>query len=208
MQFAPEFRGIYSVALPAACIRAASLRSHSHSNDSTHASIHRGLCRRSRIEHDIDIALTVKGQKMQFDRRTISARHRSNSTRGGDAALGHGRKRVQSTAGCVADIPGRDPTGNREPRRQNPSLGTGPCGSTEWFKSLGSEWTEMAKLSLCAIRNTGRSFFTSNGRTVRRPLIEVTSRISTRDRAVDFLQPGNAAALWRRPPKYTGGTAH
>jgi len=41
-EFAPESRGTFLVAVPATRIRAASLRLQSHSNESTHTSIHRG----------------------------------------------------------------------------------------------------------------------------------------------------------------------
>ena len=79
----------------------------------------------------------------------------------------------------------------------------------EWFKSLGSEWAGNGKAELVRDPKYGSELVHAewkDGET--RPVIEVTSRISTRDRAVDLLQPDNAASLPAADrTKYTEGTA-
>jgi len=78
----------------------------------------------------------------------------------------------------------------------------------EWFKSLGSEWAGNGKAELVRDPKYGSELVHVQWKEGEaRPVIEVTSRISTRDRAVDFLQPGNTAALSAADrAKYTAGT--
>jgi len=78
----------------------------------------------------------------------------------------------------------------------------------DWFKSLGSEWTSNGTAKLVRDPKYGSELVHvewKDGET--KPAIEVISRISTRDRAVDLSQPGNIKALSAAEHKfYTEGT--
>jgi transglutaminase-like putative cysteine protease len=66
----------------------------------------------------------------------------------------------------------------------------------DWFRSLGSEWTTNGKAELVKDPNNGAEFVHvewAAGETA--PVVAVTSKIATRDRAIDLSKPGNAAAL-------------
>jgi transglutaminase-like putative cysteine protease len=66
----------------------------------------------------------------------------------------------------------------------------------DWFKSLGSEWTSNGRAALIRDPQYGAAMLHVewlDGEAS--PAVEVTSRIATRDRAVDFTKPTAAAAL-------------
>ena len=61
----------------------------------------------------------------------------------------------------------------------------------EWFRSLGSQWTTNGSASLAHDALSGAEMLHvewPDGE--RNPVLEVTSRIATRDRATDFAKPG------------------
>ncbi len=66
----------------------------------------------------------------------------------------------------------------------------------EWFKSLGSEWTSNGRAALVREAKYGAEMlhveWTDRGKS---SLVEVTSRIATRDRAIDFAKPGRSVPL-------------
>ena len=66
----------------------------------------------------------------------------------------------------------------------------------EWFRSLGSQWTTNGSASLAHDALSGAEMLHvewPDGE--RNPVLEVTSRIATRDRATDFAKPGRPAPL-------------
>jgi len=66
-----------------------------------------------------------------------------------------------------------------------------------WFRSLDNTWTTNAK-SAVLVRDatTGAGLLHAEwGEEERSPMVEVTSRVATRDRAVDFGSPGTAGPL-------------
>ena len=78
----------------------------------------------------------------------------------------------------------------------------------DWFKSLGSEWTSNGKAQLVRDPKYGSELVHvewSSGES--KPVIQVVSKVSTRDRAADPLQPGNVKTLSDAERKlYTEGT--
>lgn len=78
----------------------------------------------------------------------------------------------------------------------------------EWFKSLGSEWTTNGGATLAREPKYGAEFVAAEWKDGEAaPVIQVTSRISTRDRAVDLSNPGTVADLSAADRKhYTEGT--
>lgn len=78
----------------------------------------------------------------------------------------------------------------------------------DWFRSLGSEWSSNGKAELVRDPKYGSELVHvewKDGET--RPAIEVISRVSTRDRAVNFSQTGNPQSLSATERKlYTEGT--
>ncbi len=80
----------------------------------------------------------------------------------------------------------------------------------EWFKPAGSTWTTNSKTAeIKRDPKYGAEFLHvvwAEGE--KAPVVEVTSKFSTRDRALDLSKPGNAAALSDTERKlYTGPTA-
>lgn len=66
----------------------------------------------------------------------------------------------------------------------------------DWFKSLDNRWTTNGKAKIVRDPKYGAEFVHVEwSASEKKPVIDVTSRISTRDRAVDFSKPGNAAKL-------------
>jgi transglutaminase-like putative cysteine protease len=66
----------------------------------------------------------------------------------------------------------------------------------EWFKSLGSEWTSNGRAALVRDPKYGAEMLHvewTDGE--QAPVVEVTSRIATRDRAIDFAKPGRGVPL-------------
>jgi transglutaminase-like putative cysteine protease len=66
----------------------------------------------------------------------------------------------------------------------------------DWFKSLGSEWTSNGRAALVREPKYGAEMLHvewTDGE--KSPVVEVTSRIATRDRAIDFAMPGRPAPL-------------
>ncbi|MGO9701831.1 MAG: transglutaminase-like domain-containing protein [Xanthobacteraceae bacterium] len=66
----------------------------------------------------------------------------------------------------------------------------------EWFKSLGSQWTTNGRAALVRDGQFGAEMLHvqwPHGE--RNPILEVTSRIATRDRATDFAKPGGPVPL-------------
>src|SRR5215510_6608175 len=78
----------------------------------------------------------------------------------------------------------------------------------DWFKSLGSTWTTNGKTALRRDPKYGAELLHvewAAGETA--PAIELTSRIATRDRAIDLNNPDRPAALTDAERKlYTEGT--
>ncbi len=77
-----------------------------------------------------------------------------------------------------------------------------------WFKSLGSEWTTNGRAVLVRDpKYRAEMLHVEWADTNESPLVEVTSRIATRDRAVDFAKPGPAVPLSAAEHElYTQGT--
>ena len=77
-----------------------------------------------------------------------------------------------------------------------------------WFRSLDSTWTSNAKsAALVHDPASGAAFVHaewSEGESA--PVVEVTSRISTRDRAIDLAAPGSATLSDAERKRYTAGT--
>jgi transglutaminase-like putative cysteine protease len=66
----------------------------------------------------------------------------------------------------------------------------------EWFKSLGSAWTTNGQAALVRDAKYGAEMLQVEwAESERSPLVEVTSRIATRDRAIDFAKPGPSVPL-------------
>jgi transglutaminase-like putative cysteine protease len=66
----------------------------------------------------------------------------------------------------------------------------------DWFKSLGSAWTSGGRAALVREPKYGAEMLHvqwTDGE--KNPVVEVTSRIATRDRAIDFAKPGRPAPL-------------
>lgn len=78
----------------------------------------------------------------------------------------------------------------------------------DWFKSLGSEWTSNGKAELVRDPKHGSELVHVEWKDGEsKPTIEVISRISSRDRAVDLSKRGNAPALSAAEQKfYTQGS--
>jgi transglutaminase-like putative cysteine protease len=78
----------------------------------------------------------------------------------------------------------------------------------DWFKSLGSEWTSNGRASLVRDPKYGAEMlhveWTDSDRS---PVVEVTSKIATRDRAIDLAKPGRSVLLSAAERElYTQGT--
>ena len=70
------------------------------------------------------------------------------------------------------------------------------ANEADWFKSLGSEWTSNGKAALVRDPKYGSELVHVEWKDGEaKPAIEVTSKISTRDRAVDLSKPGGAKPL-------------
>ncbi len=66
----------------------------------------------------------------------------------------------------------------------------------DWFKSLGSEWTSNGGAALVAEPKYGaQTLHVEWADGEKSPVVEVTSRIATRDRAIDLAKPGRLAPL-------------
>jgi transglutaminase-like putative cysteine protease len=64
----------------------------------------------------------------------------------------------------------------------------------DWFKSLGSEWTSNGRAALVRDPKYGAEMLHIEWTdSETSPIVEVTSKISTRDRAVDLSQPGSSS---------------
>ena len=66
----------------------------------------------------------------------------------------------------------------------------------DWFKSLGSDWTSNGRSTLVRDPNYGATMLHvewTGG--AQNPTVEVTSKIATRDRAIDLAKPGRPAPL-------------
>ncbi len=66
----------------------------------------------------------------------------------------------------------------------------------DWFKSLGSAWPSNGRAALVREPKYGAEMLHvqwTDGE--KNPVVEVTSRIATRDRAIDFAKPGRPAPL-------------
>jgi transglutaminase-like putative cysteine protease len=79
-----------------------------------------------------------------------------------------------------------------------------------WFKMLDNQWTSNGKATLARDPKYGAAMVHVEWpASAQIPTVEVTSRISTRDRAVDLAVPGKAAALPAEDRKlYTAATTH
>jgi transglutaminase-like putative cysteine protease len=80
----------------------------------------------------------------------------------------------------------------------------------DWFKTLDNKWTSNGRASLARDPKYGAAMVHVEWpASEHNPAVEITSRISTRDRAVDFANPGRAAPLAAAERKlYTGATTH
>ena len=66
----------------------------------------------------------------------------------------------------------------------------------DWFKSLGSEWTSNGRVVLVRDPKYGAEMLHVEWTDEEKsPVVEVTSRIATRDRAIDFAKPDRLAPL-------------
>jgi transglutaminase-like putative cysteine protease len=66
----------------------------------------------------------------------------------------------------------------------------------EWFQSLGSQWTTNGRAALvCDAQFGAEMLHVEWPHGERSPILEVTSRIATRDRATDFAKPGRPVPL-------------
>ena len=65
-----------------------------------------------------------------------------------------------------------------------------------WFKSLGNEWTSNGRATLIRDAKYGAEMLHVEWTDAEKsPVVEVTSRIATRDRAIDFAKPSRPAPL-------------
>jgi transglutaminase-like putative cysteine protease len=80
---------------------------------------------------------------------------------------------------------------------------------SDWFKSLGTDWTSNGAASLARVPNYGAAMVHVEWAKGGDPaVVEVTSRIATRDRATAFAQPGRPLPLSVAERQlYTQGTA-
>jgi transglutaminase-like putative cysteine protease len=147
---------------------------------------------------------------MQFDRRTL--------LKAGTAiSLSAGLPRLASAYGAFNPQPGpwrsfevvtrleiAKPEGKTQAWVPVPAV-----NEAEWFKSLGSEWTSNGKATLVRDPKYDSELVHVEWKDGEaRPVIEVTSKISTRDRAVDLSKPGYVKSLSAAEHKfYTEGTA-
>jgi transglutaminase-like putative cysteine protease len=76
-----------------------------------------------------------------------------------------------------------------------------------WFKSGDSTWSTSAKATLATDPKYGARFVHAEWRDGDAAAIEVTSRISTQDRAIDLSKPGSATLSDSDRKLYTGSTA-
>ena len=65
----------------------------------------------------------------------------------------------------------------------------------DWVKSLGSEWTSNGDTALARDPKFGAEMLHVAWAAEKSPVVEVTSRIAARDRAIDFTRPGQPAPL-------------
>jgi transglutaminase-like putative cysteine protease len=66
----------------------------------------------------------------------------------------------------------------------------------EWFRPAGSTWTSNGKAEIKRDPKYGAKFLSVTwGDGEKAPVVEVTSKFATRDRAIDLSKPGNAPAL-------------
>lgn len=69
-------------------------------------------------------------------------------------------------------------------------------GELDWFKPLGSDWTSNGRVTLARDPKYGAELLHvawTDGE--KSPFVEVTSRVATRDRAINFTKPGKPAPL-------------
>jgi transglutaminase-like putative cysteine protease len=80
----------------------------------------------------------------------------------------------------------------------------------DWFKTLDNKWTTNGKAALARDpKYDAGMVHVEWPASEQNPTVEVTSRVSTRDRAIDLAKPGQAAPLAAAERKlYTGATAH
>src|SRR5262249_25441324 len=164
--------------------------------------------RDGRIQHNID-GSDPRGRNMHFNRRIF--------LQGGVAIpLAAAMPRWASASGAFDVRPGTWRTFEVVTRLEI----TDPEGKTQawvpvpavnepgWFKSLGSEWTGNGKANLVRDSKYGSVLVhAERSESESKPVIQVTSRISTRDRAIDLSQPGNVNPLSAAEHKiYTEGT--
>ena len=66
----------------------------------------------------------------------------------------------------------------------------------DWFRPAGSTWTSNGKAEIKRDPKYGAEFLSVTwGDGEKAPVVEVTSKFATRDRAIDLSKPGNAPAL-------------
>jgi transglutaminase-like putative cysteine protease len=80
----------------------------------------------------------------------------------------------------------------------------------DWFKTLDNKWTTNGKAALARDPKSGAAMVHVEWpASTLHPAVEVTSRISTRDRAIDLAKPGKAAQLSAAERTlYTNATTH
>jgi len=146
---------------------------------------------------------------MQLDRRTLLKASAAIS-------LTAGLPRLASAYGAFNPQPGpwrsfeivtkleiAKPAGQTQAWVPAPSV-----NEVDWFKSLGSEWTSNGKAALVRDAKYRAELVHVEWKDGEsNPVIEVTSKISTRDRAIDLSKPGQAKPLSAVDHKfYTEGT--
>jgi hypothetical protein len=146
---------------------------------------------------------------MQFDRRFVLKAGAAVSLSAGlpRFASGHGAFNPQPAAWRTFEIVTKleipVPNGKTQAWVPVPAV-----NEPEWFKSLANVWTTNGQAMLICDAKYGAQFVHVEWKeSESQPAIEVISRISTRDRAVDLSKPGQVAPLPEMEHKlYTEGT--
>src|SRR5882724_10685979 len=145
---------------------------------------------------------------MKLDRRNVLK---------GSAALSlaAAMPRIANAEGAFAPKPGKwrefeIVTRLEIPRAQGAAQAWVPVPSVNeaaWFKSGESSWSTSGKATLVADPKYGARFVHAQWADGEAAVIEVASRFSTQDRAVDLTKPGNATLSDAERKLYTAATA-
>lgn len=145
---------------------------------------------------------------MNFDRRTLLKAGAAVSLSAGlpNFASAYGGFNPQPGAWRTFQIVTRLEIANPEGKTQA-WVPVPAVNEAAWFKSLGSEWTTNGAAKLGRDPKYGAEFVHAEWKDGEKaPVIQVVSKISTRDRAIDLAKPGNAALSAAERKHYTEGT--